>query len=136
MYAMPNATVPIRPSIVMALCASMSLGTFAMTGPASAVDFTSGVGMMKMCKPFANDPRDAFPCMTYIVGAVEALHLWNPFWTRVCVSEISALVLVSTVLDYARRHPEELDKNAITLIMSALAEDYPCRSGEHRPHAQ
>jgi hypothetical protein len=137
MSAMPNSTVPIHPSIVMALCAGISLGTLAMTGPARAdSDYTKGVGMMKMCKPFADDPRDALPCILYIVGAYEALTLWNPFWTRVCVPSISTVLLVSTVLDYARRHPEELDKNAITLIMSALGEDDPCRPGEHRPHTQ
>jgi hypothetical protein len=148
MSAMTNSTVPIRPSIVISLCASMSLGTLAMTAPASA--YATGADMMKMCRPFIDyvvggrepnnpyaSPLDGMPCMMYIGGASEALTLLDSFWVRVCVPEnVTGYTRVLTVLDYVKGHPEKLDEGAIFLIMSALATAYPCRTGEHRPHAQ
>jgi hypothetical protein len=139
MSAMPNAAVPIRPSIVISLCASMSLGALAMTVPASAD--TTGVDMMKMCKPFI-DVRGledsagqsmAFSCMMYIKGVYEALVLYEPFWTKVCVPNISPHTLVVTVLDFVRRPPDLASTYAITLIMLALEQAYPWRPGEHQP---
>jgi hypothetical protein len=132
---MPNATAPSRPSIVMALCASMSLGTLAMTGPARA-DFLDGVSMMTLCKPFIDNPKDPIrsACVMYILGNFEALHLWNPFWTNVCTPKtLSPSTLAFTVLDYAKGHPKELGQYAGIVITEALRQAYPCRPGEHQP---
>jgi hypothetical protein len=82
----------------MALCASISLGTLAMTGPARAAHFLSGMEMMEMCLPFtlSRNPKDARHCVFWIWGAIEALHLWNPFGQefvcRKCPQQCSRLL--------------------------------------------
>jgi hypothetical protein len=97
--------------------------------------------MMKMCKSFI-DVRGledsagqsmAFSCMMYIKGVYEALVLYDPFWTTVCAPNISPHTLVVTVLDFVRGHPDLASTYAITLIIAALRQAYPCRPGEHPP---
>jgi hypothetical protein len=137
---MPKSTVPIRPSIVLSLCATVSLGTLAMTGPTSA--YTTGAEMIKACQPFIDymvrrregavdgGDVDGLPCMSYIVGAVEAVQTYD-HRTSVCVPEKTPTYMVGvTVLDFARKSPAW---NAVHVIIGALRQAYPCRPGEHKP---
>jgi hypothetical protein len=113
----------------MKWCAIPVLLVQVMSGGAKA-DFTSGNELWDFCQ--GDEPgsvKDTF-CISYVIGAAEALvalqqakqtgpeYCLPPHVQRRQVSDVVKLFL--------RDHPENRQNTAVSLVMLALKEKFPC----------
>lgn len=100
------------------LCASL-------TARANLLD---GVELVERC---TSDRADAVnTCLGYLSGVADtdsAAPAWRMQKSLFCIPQgVTVVQLRRTLLDYLKRHPEELDFNAAMLVGNAFIETYPC----------
>ncbi len=105
------------------LTAAVVLG-FAMSfNPALATGGPKGSDLLEQCMTKLNTPQAQ--CTSFISGIIAG-HLLSvgtskPFF---CIPEKANAK--KTVMKYLRKHADELDRDAAELILTALADAWPC----------
>lgn len=126
---------PARPPAVFAVMALLwSVAVPSMPG------FVSGHLLKTWCDKNENLDREA--CYSYLRGASDAFHAvaaaaaagapgQAPPWPNRCMpARISIAALRQAFLEYAANHPEQLDRQAASLLAEILPAAFPCEPPE------
>ena len=94
----------------------------------------NGGGLLKICTA-----KDATDCTAYIEGVSDTVSFYQKLQpsngskgtlpTYICVPEVlKGPQLRETVVLYAKRHPDLLDRQASGIVLRALQENYACKA--------
>ena len=99
--------------------------------------FVSGQLLNNWCGK--NDGLDREACYSYLRGASDAFHAIAdaaaaqsassppPLWPNRCMpARVSIAALRDAYLEFAARHPEQLGRQAASLLAEVLAQAFPC----------
>lgn len=109
------------------IVAVVALAISSMSAPVPALAaFKDGNDLWNVCGE--SDTRNQHLCLQYITGVVDgvtAISARNlPFCPR---KGVKAGQIQDLVIRYIESHPQDRDRPAAWLILSALAEAYPCK---------
>lgn len=112
-------------ALSLVLCSWLVMGTAHADGP-QFNSFVDGNMLLSWCE--ANVARNQLS-KNYIVGifdAVDALHVWGND-LKLCVNEgVNADQLNDIACGYLKEHPEKRHFTAGTLVITSIAEKFPC----------
>lgn len=101
--------------------------------------FVSGQLLNNWCGK--NDGLDREACYSYLRGASDAFHAIAdaaaaqnaspppPLWPNRCMpARVSIAALRDAYLEFAAKHPEQLGRQAASLLAEVLPQAFPCES--------
>ena len=109
-------------AVRLALPLALQLGG-ALPGAAGEQSFLSGEDLQELCKGV-----DA-SCTTYVMGVLDAVHMMESRsggGSSFCAPEISSDEVTDVVTKHLKRHPARWDAPAASLVVEALAQQFPC----------
>lgn len=123
---------PLRSPVVLAvLVLFWPVSAWPMPG------FVSGQLLTTWCGK--NDGLDREACYSYLRGASDAFHAIAeaaaaqnassppPLWPNRCMpARVSITALRDAYLEFAARHPEQLGRQAASLLAEVLPQAFPC----------
>jgi hypothetical protein len=93
-----------------------------LAGGVAAEGFLNGEGLHDLC-------NDDAACTAYVMGVSDAIDMTSAdsgVGSPYCAPEVESDQATQLVAKYLKRHPAKWSSPAPTLVVAALAEEFPC----------
>lgn len=100
-------------------------------GQAQELIFMSGGKLLRYCSNGDNASMDRGLCEGYLAGMMDAattVRYLSTGYLDTCVTpDTTPFMMRNAFLDWAAKHPEDLDSAASSVVLSAFVQAFPCK---------